>query len=130
MHTRRRPVWVEFDPAAEDADTLSRRVVERVREWQENERAYFERYGLPRDHVFLTPYEPDYEQIERVTPAMVADARARFGLDPARRFLLFSGRLDAEKRVDLLIEAFAAVIRVGSTICPTPAPRCPRRPCG
>jgi len=45
VHTRRTPVWVDFDPAIEDAATLRERVVARVREWQERERAYFDRYS-------------------------------------------------------------------------------------
>jgi rhamnulose-1-phosphate aldolase/alcohol dehydrogenase len=45
VHTRRTPVWVEFDPASEDADALRERVVRRVREWQERERAYFDRHS-------------------------------------------------------------------------------------
>ena len=45
VHTRRTPVWVEFDAASEDAAALRARVVERVREWQERERAYFDRYS-------------------------------------------------------------------------------------
>jgi rhamnulose-1-phosphate aldolase/alcohol dehydrogenase len=45
VHTRRTPVWVDFDPAGEDAVVLRARVVERVREWQERERVYFERYS-------------------------------------------------------------------------------------
>jgi rhamnulose-1-phosphate aldolase/alcohol dehydrogenase len=45
VHTRRTPVWVEFDPAREDAATLRGRVVARVREWQEREREYFARYS-------------------------------------------------------------------------------------
>jgi rhamnulose-1-phosphate aldolase/alcohol dehydrogenase len=44
VHTRRRPVWVEFDPVSEDAAALRERVVGRVREWRERERTYFERY--------------------------------------------------------------------------------------
>jgi rhamnulose-1-phosphate aldolase/alcohol dehydrogenase len=42
VHTRRRPVWVEFDAAAEDASALADRVVQRVGEWQEQERLYFD----------------------------------------------------------------------------------------
>lgn len=42
VHTRRRPVWVEFDPAAEDASALAGRIVQRVGEWQEQERLYFD----------------------------------------------------------------------------------------
>src|SRR5439155_5894923 len=44
VHTRRRPVWVEFDPATEDAATLRGRVGERVREWRERELGDFGRH--------------------------------------------------------------------------------------
>ncbi len=44
VHTRRRPVWVDFDPGAEDAALLRERIVRRVREWQEREVDYFQRY--------------------------------------------------------------------------------------
>jgi rhamnulose-1-phosphate aldolase/alcohol dehydrogenase len=53
VHTRRRPVWVEFDPSSEDAAALGPRLVERVREWQERERGYFERYRA--DDVLSDP---------------------------------------------------------------------------
>jgi rhamnulose-1-phosphate aldolase/alcohol dehydrogenase len=42
VHTRRRPVWVEFDSGADDASALADRLVQRVREWQERERLYFD----------------------------------------------------------------------------------------
>jgi rhamnulose-1-phosphate aldolase/alcohol dehydrogenase len=45
VHTRRRPVWVEFDPAEEDSTLLGERIVERVREWQQRERGYFDAYS-------------------------------------------------------------------------------------
>jgi rhamnulose-1-phosphate aldolase/alcohol dehydrogenase len=45
VHTRRTPVWVEFDPASEGAEELRARVVERVGEWRERELAYFGRHA-------------------------------------------------------------------------------------
>ena len=45
VHTRRTPVWVEFDPATESAAALRERIAEGVREWQERERAYFDRHS-------------------------------------------------------------------------------------
>ncbi len=54
VHTKRRPVWVEFDPAAEDADTLRSRVVEQVAAFHEREHAYFERFRAEGD-VLLDP---------------------------------------------------------------------------
>jgi rhamnulose-1-phosphate aldolase/alcohol dehydrogenase len=44
VHTRRRPVWVDFDPRSEDAGVLKERIVQRVREWREREHEYFDRY--------------------------------------------------------------------------------------
>jgi rhamnulose-1-phosphate aldolase/alcohol dehydrogenase len=43
VHTRRRAVWVEFDPRSEGAGALKERVGQRVREWRERELEYFER---------------------------------------------------------------------------------------
>jgi glycosyltransferase involved in cell wall biosynthesis len=70
---------------------------------------YFARYGVGRDRVFLFPYEPDYAAIAAVTPEQVTAARASFGLSPRRHHIIFSGRLADQKRVDLLVDAFAAV---------------------
>src|SRR5439155_23988233 len=44
IHTRRRPVWVDFDPSSEDATALKERIAQRVREWREREQQFFERY--------------------------------------------------------------------------------------
>jgi rhamnulose-1-phosphate aldolase/alcohol dehydrogenase len=42
VHTKRRPVWVPFDPEREDATTLRQRLVAEVAAFQARERAYFE----------------------------------------------------------------------------------------
>jgi rhamnulose-1-phosphate aldolase/alcohol dehydrogenase len=44
VHTRRRPVWVGFDPRTDDAGTLRERLLARIEDWQEQERAFFERH--------------------------------------------------------------------------------------
>lgn len=72
-------------------------------------REYFRKYGVPDERIFYTPYEPDYEMIASVTPDEVAAALSRRGLPPGRDFLMYCGRLVAVKRVDLVIDAFAAV---------------------
>lgn len=72
-------------------------------------RAYFEHYGVPPDRIFYSPVEPDYDLITRLPPAIIDAIRARFGLLPNRRRIIYSGRLAQAKRVDLLIDAFAAV---------------------
>jgi rhamnulose-1-phosphate aldolase/alcohol dehydrogenase len=53
VHTRRLPVWIEFDPAREDAAALRERLRLRVGEWQEREREYFERHR--NDERFSDP---------------------------------------------------------------------------
>ncbi|MEQ8847173.1 glycosyltransferase family 4 protein [Botrimarina sp.] len=68
---------------------------------------YWRQYGFSDERMHCVSYEPDYALIESITDAEVADAARRFGLDPARRRLVFSGRLIPVKRVDLLIDAFA-----------------------
>ncbi|MFO0807401.1 MAG: glycosyltransferase [Gemmataceae bacterium] len=70
---------------------------------------YFARYGVARERMFLTPYEPDYAQIATVTNAAIEATLKQFRLDPQRRSLLYSGRLVSVKRVDLVIDAFAQI---------------------
>jgi rhamnulose-1-phosphate aldolase/alcohol dehydrogenase len=45
VHTCRLPVWVDFDPAHDDAAVLAERLVERVRAWQAAEVAFFDRHA-------------------------------------------------------------------------------------
>jgi rhamnulose-1-phosphate aldolase/alcohol dehydrogenase len=63
VHTRRRPVWVDFDPGSEDASALRERIARRVEEWREQERAYFERY---RDDDRLSDPSPRVVAIQGV----------------------------------------------------------------
>jgi rhamnulose-1-phosphate aldolase/alcohol dehydrogenase len=44
VHTRRLPVWVEFDHHTEGAKALRERIAQRVQEWRERELEYFERH--------------------------------------------------------------------------------------
>lgn len=72
-------------------------------------RDYFVKYGADPARVFFFPYEPDYDLIRSLPAEAIDRARARFQLDPNRRRLVYSGRLVPVKRVDLLIDAFAAI---------------------
>ena len=72
-------------------------------------REYFLRYGASPDKIFYFPYEPDYSIIENTTVEAVEAARQRLGLASNRRRLIYAGRLVPVKRVDLLIDAFAAI---------------------
>ena len=71
--------------------------------------AYFHKYGARPNRTFYLPMEPDYELIESLPAEHIEQVRARFGLMPGRRRVLFSGRFILEKRVDLLVRAFSQV---------------------
>ena len=51
VHTKRRPLWIDFDPEQDDAERLRERLVEGVRAFHERERAYFEENRGPDDRV-------------------------------------------------------------------------------
>jgi len=72
-------------------------------------REFFLRYGADPSRVFVSPYEPDYRLIREMPPERIEQAKQKFGLKNGRRRIVYSGRLSVEKRVDLLIEAFARV---------------------
>jgi len=72
-------------------------------------RDYFVKYGADPQHCFYFPYEPDYELIQSQTTEAIDLVRRRFNLEPSRRRLVYSGRLTAVKRVDLLFDAFAQI---------------------
>jgi len=74
-------------------------------------RRFFERYGATPDRCFYVPYEPDYDLIRSLPEAEVERARADFGLGPDRKRLVVCARLIDRKRVDLVIEAFAALAK-------------------
>ena len=70
---------------------------------------YFARYGATPRQTFISPCEPDYDLIRRVTPTEVAAACRRYGLDPSRKRIVTCGRLLGLKRIDLVIDAFHAI---------------------
>lgn len=70
---------------------------------------YFERYGGDPSRMFFFPYEPDYDLIRDISADRVGAALARHGLKPSRRRAVVCARLIGIKRVDLAIDAFAAI---------------------
>ena len=69
-------------------------------------RAFFHYYaGRPRP-MFLCPYEPSYDAWRTAGPNESRMLNERFGWDPARRRLLYSGRMIGIKRVDIVLRAF------------------------
>jgi len=72
-------------------------------------RDYFLKYGADSERVFFSPYEPDYGLVQRLSQEKIEAARRRFDLAAGRRRIVYSGRLVPVKRVDLLLDAFAAI---------------------
>ncbi len=70
---------------------------------------FFERYGATPDRCFYVPYEPDYDLIRSLPESDVARARTELGLPEQRRRLVVCSRLIERKRIDLAIDAFAAL---------------------
>jgi len=70
---------------------------------------FFIRYGANPQRLYRVAYTPDYDAFAVVDEARLQRFRQKFGLSTDRKYLLYSGRLAAVKRVDLLIDAFAAI---------------------
>jgi len=71
--------------------------------------AFFRHYGVPDEKIFLVPFEPGYDRIERMTASQVDALRDEMGWSKQRRRIVFTGRLVALKRVDLIIDAFLSL---------------------
>lgn len=72
-------------------------------------KAFFTKYGAREDRIFLYPVEPDYDLITKLPPDVIEAVRERYSLQSTRKRLIFSGRLALEKRLDLLLAAFAEI---------------------
>lgn len=70
---------------------------------------YFQQYGAEPKAMFPFPYEPDYALFEDVPASAIEQARERFAISSASRYIVYSGRLVPAKRVDLLLQAFAGI---------------------
>jgi glycosyltransferase involved in cell wall biosynthesis len=70
---------------------------------------FFLKYGADPNRIYRVPYWPNYDSFARVDPVALARFKQKFGLEEGRRYLVYSGRLVPEKRVDLLIDAFSAI---------------------
>ncbi|HEY4232486.1 MAG TPA: glycosyltransferase family 4 protein [Lacipirellulaceae bacterium] len=70
---------------------------------------FFLKYGAVGKPLYRVPCTPDYDFFARVDPRRLYDLCQRFKLSKERKYALYSGRLVRAKRVDLLIDAFAAI---------------------
>lgn len=81
----------------------------RVLVFGENGRRFFRRYGVTDARLGSMPFEPDYAQIESMTPARARALAAALGLAEGRRRVVACCRLIRFKRVDVVIDAFARI---------------------
>ena len=70
---------------------------------------FFLKYGADPRRLYRVPCWPDFDAFARVDQNQLEGFRRKFRLSADRRYILYSGRLVPKKRVDLLIDAFAAV---------------------
>lgn len=70
---------------------------------------FFIKYGFDPERLYRVPYWPDFDSFAVKDEVGLERFRQKFGLSQGRRYLLFTGRLVPVKRVDLLIDAFAAM---------------------
>jgi glycosyltransferase involved in cell wall biosynthesis len=72
-------------------------------------KAYFLKYGASPDRIFYFPYEPDYQLIRDLRAETIHRVKEKYALRDNRRRIVYSGRLLAHKRVDLLFNAFLTI---------------------
>ena len=103
---------------------LHKRLIERLHlagcdailAYGETSRAYFEGLGIARERIFVAQNTTDTTAILRCQPSAQAEGaqlRARLLAGDERPVVGYLGRLVPEKRVDAIIEAFAAVRHSG-----------------
>jgi glycosyltransferase involved in cell wall biosynthesis len=70
-------------------------------------RAYYIEHGVPSERIFDMPYAVDNDYFAaRAKPAAAAAIRARHGIVPGRKILLYAGKLTARKHADHLLAAW------------------------
>jgi glycosyltransferase involved in cell wall biosynthesis len=75
-------------------------------------KAYLVNEGVPEDRIFVAPHAIDNDSYNRAVPAAETDALRRdLGIAPDKNVVLFIGRFEEEKGLDVLIDAFASLDR-------------------
>ena len=75
---------------------------------------FFSYYGANPSQIYRVPYWPDYDAFAQADSDHLHQFRRKFGLSKDRNYILYSGRLVSQKRVDLLIDAFASIAALRS----------------
>jgi len=80
-----------------------------------NNHAFFQRYGVPTNRIFLVPYTTDNVAWQHNATSLTSsstDLIGSFGLPPDVPVVLFVGKLQPKKQPDVLVEAFRRVRKV------------------
>jgi glycosyltransferase involved in cell wall biosynthesis len=67
---------------------------------------FFLKYGADPTRLYRVPCLPDCDSFSRAVPDRLEGFRRKYQLRSDRHYLLYSGRLVPQKRVDLLVDAF------------------------
>jgi glycosyltransferase involved in cell wall biosynthesis len=69
--------------------------------------AYYEAHGVPPNRIFGMPYAVDNDFFaSRATSEAAAEVRARHGLSPDRKIVLYAGKLTRRKHPEHLLQAW------------------------
>jgi glycosyltransferase involved in cell wall biosynthesis len=69
-------------------------------------KAFFMQYGAKAEHIFYSPYEPDYELITSLPDEKIRAVAEQYNLQPDRRRIVFSARMISHKRPEMAMNAF------------------------
>jgi glycosyltransferase involved in cell wall biosynthesis len=71
---------------------------------------FLENEGVKRERIFVAAHAVDNDAYARVVaPAEMDDLRRSLGIAPAAKVVLFIGRLEVDKGLPLLVQAFASI---------------------
>jgi glycosyltransferase involved in cell wall biosynthesis/lauroyl/myristoyl acyltransferase len=107
-------IWGDVRPGPKRA--LKHLVVGQAIRWSsgvmpcgEYGRLLFERYGATRDKTFMFPLISNLELFGHAPSEALRQVQQEYGLDSARRRMLYCGRMMQVKRPDLTVSAFVAL---------------------
>lgn len=78
-----------------------------------NNKAYFKKYGLRDDQLVFAPHAIDNERFGHDLSVQAGELRSSIGLKPDDILVLFAGKFEPVKNVELLVSAFVKLNRPG-----------------
>jgi len=78
-----------------------------------NNKAYFKKYGLKDDQLVFAPHAIDNDRFGQDLSVQAGELRSSFGIKPDDILVLFAGKFEPVKNVELLVSAFIKLNRPG-----------------